>query len=481
MKIRNFIGTCLVILFIIPGVLTGAELDKNLQPGFKVIDPIAAYNYVKKLASLEFAGRLTGHEGYTAAAKWAAEHFKRWGLKPMDDKNGYLQPYPSPYTLIDKAEMSFFIDNKEVPLTVNEDFLPLLFSDNGDGRGTAVFAGWGIHAPDLGYDDYAGLDVKGKFVLCFRGTPDREDKRFLDHDHHRHRLETAQKKGALGLVYIYPEPVSMPNGDWLKGFTPVIISFKAADKLLAEKNFTAEALRSKLRETKKPHSFQLKSSIRLKVESRHFPDATGYNVVGILKGSDPQLKKECIVVGGHFDHNGLHMGLLFAGANDNASGSAVVMEIAHAFSVTPRPPKRSIIFVLFGGEEMGLMGSNYFAAHLPGSYEKVDTMFNYDMVGEGDGASVALTPEPAGLEEVVKRADVFVKAVRRTRYIRNVGVRSSDYAPFFHRGAACISIFSNGPHLAYHKTGDTIYRINPDVMADIARLAFLSIFEWGNR
>jgi hypothetical protein len=429
---------------------------------------------------------------YTAAAKWAAAQFKAWGLKPMNAQAGYLQSYPSPYTLIDKSEMILLLLKKkadssgpgeipfeEIKLEPEKDYLPLLFSDSGKAAAETAFAGWGICAPDLNYDDYAGLEVRGKYVLCFRGTPDESDRRFQFHDEHRTRMKAAKEKGALGLIYIYDEPLSNPNGDWIQGFTPAIISEKIADKILGERGTNSADLKKALLTYKRPLSFPLHSRFNYSVESRHFPDGIGYNVVGSVQGS--ALAKECIVIGGHFDHNGLHQGLLFPGADDNASGSAVVMEIAEAFARLDRPPKRSVVFVLFGGEEMGLMGSTYFAGHLPEPFQKIDAMFNFDMNGEGDGTEAAISAKTPEMKKALEAADEFVHTLRDTAEIRNVGVRSSDYAPFFLKGAACAAFFSNGPHLAYHKTGDTIYRINPDIMADIARLAFLTAHFWDNR
>jgi len=458
-------------------------LGANLEKAFNSIQGLDAYGYVKTLASPEFAGRLTGHEGYTAAAKWAAGKFKQWGLLPISQKEGFLQPYPSPYTVVKKAEMTLFVpdDKNGMKLEPNKDFLPLFFTDSGQAEAELVFAGWGISAPDLGYDDYAGLDVKGKFILCFRGQPDPTDRRFQVHDEHRTRMKTAKDKGALGLIYIYPEPISNPNGDWLQGFMPVMLSEKIADLIFKEKNLTSADLKKDLPAYKKPLSFPLRSKVKYAVEAQHFPNGIGYNIAGYVPGSDPKLRKECIVVGGHFDHNGLHMGFLFPGADDNASGSATVMEIAEAYAKLARKPKRSVVFVLFGGEEMGLQGSTYFADHVPPAFEKVDGMFNFDMTGEGDGARGAYSAGTPELKTALKNADKYVGILRGIGQIRGVGVRSSDFAPFFQKGAATASIGSNGPHLAYHATGDSIYRINPDIMADIARVAFLASYFWADR
>ena len=474
------------LLFVFTTTVYAQKLEEPLEKAFDSIRPTDVYNYCKKISSAEFAGRLTGHIGFTRAAKWAAGKFKEWGLKPIDDKNGYLQPYPSPYTVVDSARMTLLLKKddatfEEVEMKPGEDFLPLIFTDSGDHTASVVFAGWGICAPELGYDDYAGIDVRGKFVLCFRGTPDRSEVRFEDHDQHRHRMKTAKEKGALGIIYIYPEPIANPNGDWIKGFIPAMISEKVADKLFKGRGIKAKELKEDLQKYKKPLSFPLSAEVRYQVHSRHFPEGIGYNIVGYVEGTDPKLKNECVVIGGHFDHCGEHLGLLFAGANDNGSGSSVVMAVARAFSNLPIKPKRSVVFVLFGGEEKGLEGSTYFSDHLPKPFKNVDAMFNFDMVGEGDGTSCGVAAFAPELKQIIKDADSFIHTLRRSWEIKHVGVRSSDFAPFFLKGATCAAFFSNGPHLHYHKTGDTIYRINPDIMADMARLAFLSSWKWADR
>ena len=489
LKIRPF--TALFFVLLLSTASPSQTLDKNLQDGLKSISASEAYDIVKTLASPEFAGRLTGDPGYTAAAKWAARKLESWGLKPVSGKDRYLQPYPSPYTVIDKAEMTILLPEgkpdagkapsyKEMKLVPEKDFLPLLYSDSADRTAETVFAGWGISAPDIGYDDYAGLDVKGKFVICFRGTPDA-DKKYQYHDEHRTRMKAARDKGALGIIYIYSEIASNPNGDWLEGFTPAMISEKVMDAVLKEVNSTTSDLKKSLTTFKRPISFPLLAKVRLAVESRHFPQGVGYNIVGYVEGSDPKLRNECVVIGGHFDHCGRHMGLLFPGADDNGSGSATVMEAGKAFAGLSRKPKRSIVIALFGGEELGLQGSTWFVDHVPGPFDKVVGMFNFDMTGEGDGLWGAASAEPAEFGKAIEEADKSVKVVRSLGIIQGVGVRSSDFAPFFQKGIPSASLGSNGPHLAYHQTGDTIYRINPDIMADAAKVAFLAAYSWADR
>ena len=481
MRIRTFLAAALTLgLAFVPAAAekdAPVKLDRNLQAAFDSIKPADGYDTTRILASPEFAGRLTGHTGYTAAANWAARKFGAWGLEPLSAAEGYLQPYPSPYTIVDRAEMVLLLPEgqelKERPLVPEKEFLPLLYTASGDRTGELVFAGWGISAPDLNYDDYAGLDVAGKFVLCFRGTPDRDPK-WQAHDEHRRRMKDAKDKGALGIVYIYTEIASNPNGDWQADFTPAMISEKIADEILKEVKGTSAGLRQALTTYKRPISFPLRAKARVAFASRHFPDGVGYNVVGWVRGSDPKLRREVVVIGGHFDHTGRHLGLLFPGADDNASGSAAVMEIAEAFGRLGRKPKRSVAFVLFGGEELGLQGSTWFVDHVPAPFPKLDAMLNFDMVGEGDGLGGGISEFAPDLKAAFDAADAHVGILRGLGTIRNVGVRGSDFAPFHVKGIPAASLGSNGPHLAYHQTGDTIYRINPDMIADAAKLAFLA-------
>ena len=226
--------------------------------------------------------------------------------------------------------------------------------------------------------------------------------------------------------------------------------------------------------------FELAAEIGYNGESEYYPDGTGYNGVGYVEGSDPQLKKECIVIGGHFDHCGCHLGILFPGANDNGSGSAVVMEAAEAFAKTGRSPKRSVVFALFGGEEMGLKGSTYFVENVPAQFIRVDAMYNFDMTGEGDGARGSTSAEPQEFANGLKDADKHVHVLGRLGVLRGPG-GGSDYAPFFQRGITSASISSNGPHLHYHRSGDTIYRINPDILADISKLVYIAAYRWADR
>ncbi len=465
------------------------DLDPALADAYGAIRPMHAYNTCKWLALPRYAGRYPGTAEYRAVCEWVAERFEDWGLEPGWPEGGFLQDYPSPYTVIHEAEMTLFVPDEDDPRSFEESavepgttFMPLLYSASGDAAGDVVFAGWGISAPELGYDDYAGIDVTGKFVLCFRGTPDRKNKKYDTHDHHRKRMETAKAKGALGLVYIYDDVGANPNGDRIEGFLPVTIDFATADRLLCRSGIEANALRHELRGTKAPRSFETGCRVRIRVDAEFVADAEACNVVGWIEGSDEELKKEFIIIGGHLDHCGFHMGLHFAGANDNASGSTCVIEAARAFSRLDEPPKRSVLFALFGSEESGLIGSRHLADNLPPAVGSVAAMLNLDMEGEGDGTGAVIAPDHPEFRDAIEKADKTVGTVVGIREFKGPpGVRGSDYASFYMKGIPCMAFWSNGPHLHYHQPGDTIYRVNPDMLADVSRLSFLTVFYLADR
>ena len=447
------------------------------------------YSFCKTLSAPRFAGRYTSTDGYVAAANWVASKLKEWRLRPYSDKEGYLQPYPCPYTLVDEAEMTLLLPEKkdgadknvsytEVKLAFESEFMPFLFSDSGAGTADIVFAGWGISAPDLGYDDYANVDVKGKFVMLFRGSPGSDDPRLQEWmtKNRQYFVKIAQQKGALGILYVYSkEPIAYPGKDLTKGFCPFMISETIVDKLLEEKHTTFSRLKQDLLSFKKPISFPLAAKVRYGVKSRHFPDGMSYNVIGYVEGSDARLKKECLFMFAHLDHAGSHAGRMFLGAHDNASGSAVVMELAKAFSTAARKPKRSVIFVLFTAEEIEL-GTSYFTKQLPAQFEKVDATFDYDMVGVGDYVNLRLDSQPPEFKKLVLDAD-------RTHIVRE-STGSQTPGGQGQAGVPNLYFASGGGHTLYqdyHRSADTIYRINPEIMADIARLSFETARAWADR
>ncbi|MCL1908204.1 MAG: M20/M25/M40 family metallo-hydrolase [Holophagaceae bacterium] len=428
---------------------------------------------VARLSDKSTAGRQTGDVGYTNAAKYSLSRLKSMGLK------GELQSYPQAYSILDGGSLVATVKEETVyTAEMIKDFIPLLFSDSGQAKAPSVFAGWGIHAPELGYDDYAGIDVKGKYILCFRGTPENDPK-WVYHDEHRTRMKVASDRGAIGLIYVYSSIIAHNNGDLIPQFYTAMISDTFFDKLIAIKGTTTEDLTKRLRETKKPASFALEATIDLSVKARYFPNAEGYNVVAWLPGSDPALKDECVVIGAHLDGVGDHLGLRFPCAEDNASGSAAVIEIAKAFVKNKIKPKRGVVFVLFGSEEQGGAGSAFFAENLPPQFKKISAMINFDMVGIGTKLNGSMSELMEAHREKLSTSDQGLEVLGNIRTLRAIGVRSGDIVPFFRKGVPLISLSSNGPRPAdlYHLPGDTPNLMQPELLEKVSKLMYRFAFE----
>jgi hypothetical protein len=460
-----------LLVSLIPFAIQGVQGFAQPLKGEAALRGRDAAATVAKLADKSCAGRLTGHQGYTNAAKWAMARFVQMGLK------GELQPYPSPCSIVDGGCLEAELDKEKVSAELLSEFMPLLFSDSGQAKAASVFVGWGIHAPEYEYDDYAGIDAKGKYVVCFRGTPDN-DQKWVHHDEHRTRMKVAADMGAIGLIYVYPRVYLHPNGDLIPNFFSAMVSEAFFDKLLAAVGSTSEAIQRQLKETKKPASFPLGATIDLSVKARHIPKGEGYNVVAWSLGSDPMLKDECVVIGAHLDGVGDHIGLRFPGAEDNASGSAVVMEIAKAFAKNGSLPKRSAVFVLFGSEEQGGQGSAHFVENLPPQFKKISAFINFDMVGMGTKAHGGANEQMEKHRALLDKSDDGLSVIGNVRTIKSLGVRSGDIVPFFKKSIPLIILGSNGPRpeTLYHQPGDIPSLVQPEIMEKISKAMFRFAF-----
>jgi len=454
--------------------------EKSLQ----VIRSQEIYDTVKSLASEKYAGRFLNHPGYIEAAKWVAASFKKWGLKPYDPKTGFLHPYKTSYTLQDEVEVALLVPEaekgasyKERELKFETDYLPVISSGNGSGTAEIVFCGYGISEPELGYDDYANVDVNGKFVLILSGAPNVKDddlKRKLSISR-RQYAKTALSKGAKGVLNVRsPAPIMTPGGEYFENLCAYQISEKIADALLESKGTTYNDLKKDIALYRSPVSFPLDVKIKYTSKSRHFPEGDSYNIIGYVEGSDPELKKEALMLFAHMDHFGPQAGRLFAGANDNASGTAIVMELAKAFGKLDKKPKRSVIFIVYTAEEFGL-GPDYFLGKLPKQFTKVDGYFHYDMVGVGDYVDLSVEALPAEMKTYLLKADKSSKIVRSVK--NTIGSNMKRDYPYLY-------FASGGGHTVYpeyHKSTDNIYRINPDILYEIARISFLTYLPWADR
>jgi hypothetical protein len=464
--------------------------EQKLLQSLHSISSHELFDYVKELASDKYAGRLTGTEEYNACAEWVASHFKKWGIKPAGDRGTYLQGFPNPYTLIFKdCEVTLHIPYKKSVLKKHyryeDEFIPGATSGSGEVTAEVIYVGYGATAPELGYDDYKGVDVKGKIVLMEREAPVSPNdaelfKKWRPYSFHQYKLENAVKHGAKGMIYNYG-PISNPNNSYDKDFIYSHVGRVVVEDVFSGTGRNHRDVVKEIRKTLKPQSFATGKTVTIKNTTEHHPDGIGYNVIGILEGSGPELKEELIIIGGHLDHLGLCYELM-PGANDNASAVAVIMGIAEAMANCPIKPRRSVMFLLFGAEEQGVVGSEYYCDNPIVPLEKTVGFINMDGVGCGDRIRALAAENYPEFWEFIKEAnDKYIHRLIRTSYFANIARPRLDAARFMWKDVPTISFGVSGSRSYYHITKDDIDTITPEILEDMAQLIFVAVLDMANQ
>ena len=447
------------------------------------------YGYVDELASDKYWGRLTGTEGFNQAAAWVISHFKKWGLVSADENNSYLQPFSNPYTLVFKDCYAYLhVPYKNAMIKKYyryvDEFIPGSTSGSGEVTAEVIYVGYGITAPELGFDEYRGLDVEGKIVLMEREAPVPSAKvelfkKWRPYSFHQYKLENAVKHGAKGMLYNYP--ITNPNNSYSKGFIYTHVGQTVVDDLFTGTGKTHKDVVADIRKNLKPRSFSTGKVFTIKNTTEYYSDGTAYNVVAKIEGSDPQLKDEVIIIGGHLDHLGRCYEIM-PGANDNASAIAVIMGLAEALSKSPVKPRRTILFICFGAEEQGVVGSKTYVENPLFPLDKTVCMINMDGVGAGDKLS-ALAAEnyPKFWEFFHKANEKYIHRVIRTSNFVNNARPRLDAARFLWAGVPSISWSAFGSTSYYHVPQDNIEIITPEIMEDLAQLMFLAVLDMANQ
>jgi Zn-dependent M28 family amino/carboxypeptidase len=396
-------------------LLATDELTERLQPALEAITPDGLLAHIKVLASDEFEGRAPGTKGEELSVKYITDQFKKIGLKPGNPDGSYTQEVPLA-GIKGEPKMSFAIGDKITELKYPDDFvassarlLPKISVDNSD----VVFVGYGIVAPEYGWDDYKNVDVRGKTLLMLIGDPpipDPKDPSKLDEKMFKGKAMTyygrwtykyeiaAQKRAAAAIIIHETEPAAYPwqvvRSSWGKENFELAnpnnnmdavearswITLDAAKKFLADCGQNFDALKkSALTKEFRPVTLKATAYIEIKQQIHSFKS---HNVIGKLEGSDPKLSSEYVIYTAHWDHLGRHPELqgdqIFNGAIDNASGVASVIELAGAFSKLNPLPKRSVLFMATAAEEAGLLGAKYYAEHPLYPLEKTLADINLD-------------------------------------------------------------------------------------------------------
>jgi hypothetical protein len=345
-----------------------------------------------------------------------------------------------------------------------------------------IYVGYGVTAPELSYDDYKGVEVKGKIVLMEREVPVSTDKdpelfkKWRPYSFHQYKLENAVAHGAKGMLYNYG-PIGNPNNSYREGFIYSHVGDAVVADVFAGTGFKHRDVVEKIAKTLKPQSFATGKIFSIKNVTEHHPEGIGYNVIGILEGSDPALKDEVIILGGHLDHLGRCYEIM-PGANDNASAVSVVMGVAEALAKCPIRPRRSVIFLCFGSEEQGVAGSEYYLEHPVVPLEKTLAFINMDGVGCGDKLSALAAKNYPGLWEYIKRAnEKYIHRIVNDTFFANIARPRLDAARFMWKGVPTLSFSAYGARSYYHLPKDSIETITPEILEDLAQLLFVAVLD----
>ncbi|MBI5730803.1 MAG: M20/M25/M40 family metallo-hydrolase [Ignavibacteriales bacterium] len=478
MKLQKFLFLISVFLFL--NVFNYAQIKKE-----------ELIKTVEFLASKELAGRLPGSDGYTKAANFIAGELAKLNFLPGGDDN-YFQKLKVEYNEILAPEhFSVIKDGKTINYKIGDDYAYRGFTGAGNFTAPVVFCGYGLSQSELGYDDYSGIDVKGKVVLAFKYNPkwNIDGKNFIN-GNPREKAIVAANHGAIGILFVsFPndaEPqrpigsVIHGEGEQMINFPEIHIDLPAADEILSGSNHTLKDLQTLIDSTKKPYSIQLVPKVDIEVHTKYEKEKEVVNVVGMIEGSDPGLKKEYLIIGAHLDHVGSQAGkIYFPGANDNASGSAALLQIAREFSKAQEKPKRSIIFAFFASEEQGLYGSKYFSENMKFSKEKVKAMINLDCVGYGDSIQIGGGESAQALWNIAKQIDNGNDKLLVTRTWKGGG---ADAEPFYEKGIQTLYFVTTNSYKHLHMLSDKPETLNlpvrqagQNLFEAITKLAFKTI------
>ena len=510
-----------IVALALAAVLNAADSD----PGLASITADALKGHIYFLASDEMAGRDSLSPEGRIAAQYIAGFYHRAGLTAVGDNKTYFQNFPMTAGHIDR-ERTYLRTVTGKDATATRDFamgadFTLGRQGNVDAaaRAPLVFAGYGIAAPEYGYDDFKGVDVRGRVVMVLTHEPQEHDPRSrfkgrynTVHAFNWWKPEVIRQHGAAAILIVQEKtsdrksvrkPSGPTNGQirvergshaltspfWdLPFFT---ISRQVADELLKTSGKTIDQLQDAIDQDGQPHSLAVPDvvvDLRRAIKDRQVIQTR--NVVGVIEGSDPRLKDEYVLVTGHYDHVGQTGPFIYHGADDNASAVAAVIAVAEAFKASGTSPKRSLMFLIFEAEEDGLLGAFHYVDHPIVPLDKTVAVVNSDMIGRDEDDPEWNTTADQNRNGVNVIGTLYNPDLRRVIDAENqlIGLTldyktdgndpegwfsRSDQYPFAVKHVPMV-LFNTGEHPDYHTANDTWDRINYPKIEKIARLIYLS-------
>lgn len=499
--VANAFAALLVGALLTPSLMTAQTAAVRKDAALGKVSEAAITRHVAHLASDKLQGRRAGTTGADEAAKYLAAEFRKYGLKPLA-KSGFLVPFDFVSGVKlgshNKLQVRHSVAKSAIGLALRslqtgKDFMPLAFSASQAVSGEVMFAGYGISAPELQYDNYAGVEARGKIALILRGSPDGDNPhgRFADYTapgmEIQKKVIKAREKGASAVIFI-SEAAKFSDDRLTRlrhdlnfldaGIPAIVVSRAVAANFLQAANLSVEAASKRANENAAP---VLLKETRVQVQTDVVKvNGRAANVIGMIEGSDPQLKNEYVVIGAHYDHLGLGGGESLAanpegqihhGADDNASGTAAILELARVMTADRARLKRSVILMAFSAEEVGLLGSAAYTKNPLVPLASTVAMLNLDMVGRLRNG--ALTVGGVGTSPVWKplleRLNVSENGSgsRFQLAVNQDGFGPSDHQSFYVKNVPVLFFFT-GTHDDYHKPSDTADKVNSEGTRQIA-------------
>ncbi len=432
-------------------------------------------SHIRYLSHENREGRLPGTRGSKDVIAYLIKNLKSYGVKPGFG-NSYTQPFDIK-TGIQLGPLNNLIINKDT-LTVESDYLPIFFSANGHFSGEAIFAGYGfqINEKELKWDDYNGLEIKDKWVVVMRHSPERNQPHsiYAPHSPLHKKMLVAKDNGAKGIVFVSQiEDEGLYPLKYVPGFKnseipAIILSKNKANEIFKRVGWSIKKIQDEMNQSLKPLNFQLGILNFDAIINLEPVIKKGANVVGEIRSRNRKFRDEYVLIGAHFDHIGMggvgsgsrqpEKNQIHPGADDNASGTAGLLELAQKLSANINDLKRSVLLVGFDAEEKGLLGSKHFIDSSPVKIENITTMINMDMIGRMSDSSytvggVGTSPSFGFLLDSLKKDRPFNLIMNKP------GFGPSDHATFYTKDIPVLFFFS-GVHDEYHTPADTWQLIN---------------------
>lgn len=474
----------LTALLILSNITFAQQTNPNITA-----DEIKAH--ITFLADDKLEGRLAGSEGAYSAGDYIRDEFKSYGLTPLFNGSYFqLFNFTEGIKLPKRNYLEMDINGEKTKLKLGEEYTTAPFSGNIVVDANLVFVGYGLTVPPMQYDDYSGSDVTGKVVVAMNYHPEYDsDKSMFDmFSSYRAKASNARDKGAVGIIFVnghYPEEndglmdVVYDGAMGIQDFAVMQVKQEFVDRLFEAEGLNFADYQKTMTDAKKPSPFEF-NNVKVKAETFvEYTEKTGRNVGAWIEGNDPVLKDQFIVIGGHYDHIGWgeknsRFGgkdkQVHNGADDNASGTSGVLELAEKFASIKDQLKRSIIFVTFSCEEMGVLGSSYFVNNPPVPLENIVAMLNMDMIGRVDKDN-SLTIIGAGTSSVWKDIIKEKNAYGFNLALNDDGFGGSDHMPFTQKEIPVLFFFT-GIHEDYHMPSDDVEKINAPGEENVVKLVF---------